>query len=96
VDLTGYSLTDDAEFPGKWVFPSVTLAAGQIWWCLPRAQLTAVGGTNKLHTSFTLNSRVNISALYNAESPRALLSDVRAGVSRTAANYSYGYDSTTR
>ncbi len=29
VDLGGWSLTDDAAFPRKWIFPSVTLAPGR-------------------------------------------------------------------
>jgi hypothetical protein len=29
IDLAGWALSDDADFPGQWVFPSRLLPAGQ-------------------------------------------------------------------
>jgi hypothetical protein len=94
VDLAGYSLTDDPDFPGKWVFPSVTLAAGQYLVVFASGRnLTVVGATNRLHTSFSLGSAGEYLGLYNAESPRAVLSEFAPGYPEQRNNYSYGYDS---
>ena len=95
INLEGYSLTDDPDFPGKWVFPAVTLNAGSYLVVFASGRdLTAVGGTNRLHTSFTLNSKGEYLGLYNAESPRAVLSEFAPEYPEQRNDYSFGYDTT--
>jgi hypothetical protein len=95
VDLAGYSLTDDLDYPGKWVFPSVTLDAGQYLVVFASGRdLTAVGGTNQLHTSFSLSSAGEYLGLFNAESPRAVLTEFAPEYPPQRTDYSYGYDPT--
>ena len=56
VNLTGWSLTDDAAVAGKWVFPNVNLAAGQFLIVFASGKdrkTTAANATN--HTNFRLN-----------------------------------------
>jgi hypothetical protein len=95
VDLAGYSLTDDPDYPGKWVFPSVTLGAGQYLVVFASGRdLTAVGGTNQLHTSFSLGSAGEYLGLFNAESPRTVLTEFAPEYPPQRTDYSYGYDPT--
>jgi hypothetical protein len=52
VDLAGWSLTDDAALPQKWVFPTRTLNAGQsiVVWASAKNRTGA-----QLHTNFSMN-----------------------------------------
>ncbi len=53
--LTGWYLTDDAEEPDKWAFPSVTLAAGEYLVVFASGKDRSVAGS-ELHTSFKLGA----------------------------------------
>lgn len=55
VDLAGYRLTDDATDPGKWVFPSVELGAGQFLTVFASGDDTPDSAGN-LHTNFSLSA----------------------------------------
>src|SRR6185369_14360774 len=76
------------------IFPSVTLGAGQFLVVFAsELDLKTVGGTNLLHTSFTLGTAGDYLALFNAESPRVALTEFNPGYPDQRNDYSYGYDS---
>lgn len=97
VDLTGCALTDNASSPGKWVFPAVTLGANQYLVVFASGlDRKIVGGTNKLHTSFSLTTGGEYLGLYNAESPRRVIDDFTNGYPEQRSDYSYGRDTTNQ
>ena len=94
VSLQGWSLTDDAADPGKWIFPAVTLGPAQyrvVFASGKDRKPTAAGA--KLHTNFKLNSAGDYLALFNAESPRQVLTEFAPEFPEQRSDYSYGYDS---
>ena len=93
VDLAGCSLTDDAAKPDKWVFPAVTLGANQYLVVFASGlDRKIVGGTNKLHTSFSLSSGGENLGLFNAESPRVVMDEFAPGYPEQRNDHSYGRD----
>ncbi len=71
VNLLGWSLTNDPEAPGKWVFPALTLAPGQylvIFASGKNRAPTAAGAGG--HTNFRLNAGGGYLGLFNADLPR--------------------------
>jgi hypothetical protein len=73
VDLAGWSLSDDEDEPGRWVFPSRLLAPGQylVVFASGKDRKTPVG-TNLFHTSFKLSSDREFLGLFTPDSPRQL------------------------
>ena len=70
VDLAGWSLTDDADRPRKWIFPAVTLAAQE--YLVVRASgldLTVPG--KPLHANFKLAAGGGFLGLYPPTGPAA-------------------------
>lgn len=65
VNLSGFGLTDDALLPYKWIFPNVSIAAGQylLVWCSDKNRINP---TKPLHTNFKLSSASGIITLTNA------------------------------
>ncbi len=90
VNLTGWSLTDDAEQPGKWVFPNITLGAGQyliVFASGKDIKTTAANATN--HTSFRLDVAGGYLGLFNSSYPRVAVSQFAAYPAQRA-DISYG------
>ena len=90
VNLTGWSLTDDATVPGKWVFPNVTLGAGQyviVFASGKDIKTTAAGTTN--HTNFRLNLAGGYLGLFKSSYPRVAVSEF-AAYPEQRADISYG------
>lgn len=90
VNLNGWGLTDSESDPAAWVFPSVTINAGA------RLIVFASGKdrrptTGKLHTNFLLSGSGEFLGLYDASSPRELMSGVDFPEQRV--DYSYGLTS---
>jgi len=97
VNLAGFSLTDDATAPDNWVFPSVVLPAGQFLVVFADGlDLTAVGGSNQLHTGFALAAAGAYLGLFDDESPRVALTEFAPTYPPQRNDYSYGYDSTNQ
>lgn len=71
INLNGWSISDERQYPGKWVFPDVTIGANA------RLVLFASGLDRKgdtLHTNFKLGIRGEYLALYGPGAPRPLIS----------------------
>jgi hypothetical protein len=64
VNLSGYGLSDDVTLLHKWVFPNVSVAAGQylLVWCSDKNR-TVVG--SPLHTNFKISSSGEVISLTN-------------------------------
>jgi hypothetical protein len=93
VNLAGYSLTDDPTALDNWIFPPVLLPAGQFLVVFADGlNLTAVGGTNRLHTSFALAAAGAYLGLFDDESPRMALTEFAPAYPPQRNDYSYGYD----
>lgn len=95
VNLAGWSLTDDVNNPTAWVFPSVTLGAGQylVVFASGKDRKFPVGG-NKMHTNFELKTSGNYLGLYNADLPPRVVSELAPGFPEQRNDISYGYDAT--
>ena len=63
VSLTGWSLTDDATKPAKWVFPATMLSAGGYLVVFASGRDTNVNG--QLHTSFRLSASPGFLGLFD-------------------------------
>ncbi len=71
VDLLGWSLSDEADEPGRWVFPQRVLAPGAYLVVFASAKdRTAPTGTNRLHTNFKLAITGDFLGLFTPDSPR--------------------------
>lgn len=95
VNLLGWSLTDDADVPGLWTFPSKILNPGEYLVVFASEKnRTAPTGTNKFHTNFKLDLFGDYLALYNAEYPRGAVSEFTPQFPEQRNDYSYGRDTT--
>ena len=92
VSLAGWSLTDDSGDDAKWVFPSVTIPSGGfvVIFCSEKDRKPITPGS-KLHTNFKLDPNGEFLGLYNAESPRRLVSSFNPYPNQRR-DYSYGFD----
>lgn len=93
VNLRGWSLSDDPDEPGKWVFPDVTIGAGQdlIVFASAKDRRPTTPG-QRLHTNFKLNSAGEYLGLFNAEFPRRPVSEFTPELPEQRPNISFGYD----
>ncbi len=90
--LGGWSLTDDKEDPGRWIFPAITLAAKKYLVVFASAKnRTPVTVNGKLHTNFKLGAGEFI-GLYSADSPRLEVSSVDGSRPEQRPDFSYGRD----
>ena len=69
VQFGGMSLSDDATLPAKWVFPAVSLAAGEFLLVWASGKNKSVAGS-PLHTNFKLSSAGEYVGLYDAAGTR--------------------------
>jgi hypothetical protein len=94
VNLAGWSLTDDPEEPGLWMFPNVSMAAGaRLAVFASGKDRTSTAAGMRLHTNFKLGPGGEYLALFNADSPRAPMTEFRNDYPEQRNDYSYGIDS---
>lgn len=79
VSLIGWSLTDDAEEPGLWEFPAVTLPAGAYLVVFASGKDRKPVDGRPLHTSFQLAMDGEYLGLFRADSPRVIATELRPG-----------------
>ena len=93
VNLEGWSLSDSPEEPSRWIFPAVAVPGGGylIVYTSGKDRRNATG-TNRLHTSFQLSASGEFLGLYNADSPRVLISGFSPTFPEQRNNTSYGID----
>ena len=90
VDLTGWSLTDDAGDLGKWVFPSRTLNPGQFLVVFASGKDRHPAGIGPLHTSFSLSPFGNYLGLCPPDFPRSPAAELAPQYPVQRNDYSYG------
>jgi hypothetical protein len=92
VSLGGWSLTDDPAEPDKWVFPAVIMQPSGflVVFCSGKDRKPTAPNA-RLHTNFKLGTGGDFIGLYNAETPRRLISSFDAYPDQRR-DYSYGYD----
>lgn len=88
VNLQGWSLTDDAALPRKWVFPSVQIPANGylVVFASGKNRTNPAAG---LHTSFSLSADGEYLGLYRPEGGEAV-SEYAPAYPRQTADISYG------
>jgi hypothetical protein len=87
INLNGWTLTDDASAPGKWVIPDVTLAPwGTLLVWASNANLRDPAG--ELHTNFALGKKGEYLGLYDASG--TLVHDYAPTFPAQYENISYG------
>ena len=88
VNLLGWSLSDDPANPGQWVFPAVTLGAGQylLVWASGKDRQTLTG-TN--HANFVLGGSEYL-GLCNAQLPRVVVSEFAPAYPEQRGDISWG------
>ncbi|MBK7998289.1 MAG: lamin tail domain-containing protein [Verrucomicrobia bacterium] len=90
INLNGWSLSDEPTTPSKWVFPNLTLGAGQhliVFASGKDRKTTASNATN--HTNFRLTlSGGGYLGLFNAQYPRVAVNEINYPDQR--ADISYG------
>ena len=75
VNLENWSLSDDPEIPGLWVFPSRVLAPNEYLIVYASGKDRApADGNGELHTNFKLGNTGEHLGLYTSDSPRVLTS----------------------
>jgi len=91
VGLQGWALTDDKELPLKWLFPDITINAGEYLVVFASGKDHAVE-ENELHTNFKLNGSGEYLALNNPSGNAVTMFD--PGFPAQKSDYSFGwYDS---
>ncbi len=95
VNLLGWSLTDDPNVPGKWLFPSKVLNPGEYLVVFASGKnRRAPTGTNRFHTNFRLDLYGEYLGLYGPDYPRATASECAPKFPEQRNDYSYGLDNT--
>lgn len=93
VNLDGWSLSDDPEFPSQWTFPSKLIQPGQFLIVFASGlDIRNPSGTNRLHTNFRLSRGGEFLGLYSPESPRTLINGFAPEFPEQRNDRSYGYD----
>jgi CotH kinase protein/Chitobiase/beta-hexosaminidase C-terminal domain/Lamin Tail Domain len=87
VDLAGWSLTDEPDLHAKWIFPSITLNAGEFL-LLRASGLDRREPSAMLHTNFTLSGGGEFLGLY---SPTDVASTVWQPYPKQFTGISYGF-----
>jgi hypothetical protein len=93
VSLAGWSLTDEADTPTKWIFPATNIAAGQYLVVFASGKDRRVPGA-KLHTNFKLSASGDYLGLYNAELSPHLIQAFAPKYPEQRNDISYGLDNT--
>ncbi len=89
VNLDGWSLSDEAVKPGKWVFPAVTLRPGA-------TLVVHATGKNRralgqaLHTNFKLGVEGEYLGLFSPELPRRVADEIAPAYPEQRGDISYG------
>jgi len=93
IDLAGWSLSDDPDFPNRWVFPAKTIGPGQYLIVFASGlNITNATGTNRLHTNFKLTRMGEFLGLYSPDSPPVLVSSFSPQYPEQRNDYSFGRD----
>lgn len=96
VNLLGWSLSDDPGDPGRWVFPETRLRPGSFLVVFASGKDRRLPGGGKLHTNFKLGAGGGYLGLFDAGSPRTVVSQFLPEYPSQRPDISFGYDSAGR
>ncbi|MCB1125439.1 MAG: CotH kinase family protein, partial [Verrucomicrobiae bacterium] len=88
-NLSGWSLSDEADSPGKWVIPAISLGAGQRLLIFASGKDRHTPGA-ELHTNFKLGTDGEYLGLFNHEQPRQVISEFTPKYPEQRNDISYG------
>jgi hypothetical protein len=88
VDLQGYGLSDEPGFPHKWIFPDITISAGEYLIIFASGKDRSVAD-GELHTNFKLGGSGEYLALFNPTGDA--LTEFSPSFPPQQTDYSYGY-----
>ncbi|HEY0549299.1 MAG TPA: CotH kinase family protein, partial [Verrucomicrobiae bacterium] len=91
VNLAGWSLSDQLDEPGQWIFPTKVLLPGQYLVVFASGKdRRAPTGTNRFHTNFKLSGDGEFLGLFTPDSPRQFASGFSPKFPFQRTDYSYG------
>jgi hypothetical protein len=90
INLSGWSITDDRDDTEKWVFPNVTIGAGEYLVVFASGKDRAVAGS-ELHTNFSLSRDGEYLGLYNTATSPLAVSEFSPLFPKQVADMSYGW-----
>ncbi len=90
ISLHGWSLTDDEDNPGQWIFPDISIPGGGYLVVLATGGDRIPKGNQYLHASFGLSSEGEFLGLYNDGSPRQAVDRISPGFPPQDQIHSYG------
>jgi hypothetical protein len=91
VNLTGWSLSDDAEEADKWVFPPTALPPNGYLIVFASGKIRDGSGGGPLHTNFELRGDGEFLGLFDASTPRKAISTLVPDYPEQRDGYTYGY-----
>ena len=91
VDLAGWSLSDDANTPGKWIFPAVTIEAGGYLVVFASGKDRIPTDGSPLHTNFRLGSGGEYLGLFSSLDPVTVVTEFAPSYPAQTADTSYAY-----
>lgn len=89
IDLTGWSLTDDATNPDKWVLPARLLPPGA-YLVVFASNKNRTPPSGELHTNFALSAAGEYLGLYDNASPRQVVDEYAPEFPEQYQDVSYG------
>ncbi len=93
VSLDGWSVTDDAGNPDKWIFPDITLPAGGLLVVACSDKNIRDPAAPILHTGFNLSQSGEYVGLYNGAG--TMVSEIAPGYPAQHPFFTYGWDEAT-
>ncbi|MBN2164921.1 MAG: lamin tail domain-containing protein [Marinilabiliaceae bacterium] len=88
INLNGYSLTDDSLLKAKWVFPNVTINAGEYLIVYASGKAKSVAGS-QLHTNFKLSGDGEYFGFFNLLQEPVTVFTPSFAVQKADASYGY-------
>ena len=93
VNLEGWSLTDNPDDPGQWVFPAATILPKQFLIVFASGkERRPISAGSRLHANFKLNPAGEYLGLFSPDSPRQVVSAIAPGFPEQRIDYSFGRD----
>jgi hypothetical protein len=93
IDLFNWSLSDDLEEPGRWLFPHKVVQPGQYLVLFASGKdRQSPTGTNRFHTNFKLSGDGEFLGLFTPDSPRQMASGFAPKFPKQRNDNSYGPD----
>jgi len=95
INLKGWTLTDNASKPDKWIFPDTTITAGEYLVILCDEQNITSPASAYLHTNFKLTKDGEYLALFDNTPSRNFISGFSSNYPQQSFFHSYGWSQTS-